>query len=213
MPARSPHLAVGRRRKIARQRRLRRAPCICAASCAKVDPEPIVLPGHKGWVFGLAFHPDNKRLASAGRDGVVRISDIDAGKEVATFAERKGRVASVAFSPDGRSLASGGEDHLIEIRDLATSVVERTIAGHKGWVYSLAFSPDGKRLASSSFDHFIRISDLADAAGVPTILEGHTDQVRGIGRFGPDGGNSRRPASIKRFDLWDPETGWDVFAA
>jgi WD40 repeat protein len=72
--------------------------------------ERLTLRGHLGGVFGVAFTPDGKRLASAGDDGRVKLWDPVGGQEVLTLYEHVGPVSAVAFSPDGRRLASSSFD-------------------------------------------------------------------------------------------------------
>jgi WD40 repeat protein len=65
-------------------------------------------PGHGP--YQVVFSPDGRALASAGRDGTVRLWEVATGGERRRFVGHTGDVHSVAFSPDGRWLLSGGED-------------------------------------------------------------------------------------------------------
>ena len=63
-------------------------------------------------VFGLAFSPNGRLLASAGEDRTVRLWDVASGKQRAIFTGHTDDVKDVAFSPNGQLLASasGGFD-------------------------------------------------------------------------------------------------------
>jgi serine/threonine protein kinase/WD40 repeat protein len=70
-------------------------------------PAVAVVTGHAYGILGMAFSPDGKRLATAGRDGIVRIWDLQ-GVEPRIFLEQNeklGPLGCTTFSPDGRILA------------------------------------------------------------------------------------------------------------
>ncbi len=68
-------------------------------------------PGHLDGGTDLAWHPDNKHLASSGRDTTVRVWDTAAGKLVAEVGKGRGGqfkdwVCAVAWSADGGWIAA-----------------------------------------------------------------------------------------------------------
>ncbi|WP_433473320.1 WD40 repeat domain-containing serine/threonine protein kinase [Spirillospora sp. CA-142024] len=65
------------------------------------------LNGHEGRVQGLAFSPDSRVLASAAKDGTIRLWNTRTGETFATLDWEKSDGATLAFSPDGRLLAAG----------------------------------------------------------------------------------------------------------
>lgn len=76
--------------------------------------------GHMTQVRRAVFHPNGRRLASAGDDGTVKIWDPWSGQEVLTLRGHKGPVCDVTFSPDGLLLASASRDGTVKIWDSST---------------------------------------------------------------------------------------------
>ena len=100
-------------------------------------------PGHASAVFGVAFHGDGRRAASACTDDLVRLWDTETGALLKTFRGHTGPVFDVAFHPDGRRLASGGNDATVRLWDTgADGPPLNVLRGHTGAIRSLA-SPNG----------------------------------------------------------------------
>ena len=98
----------------------------------------------------VAWSPDSKWLASAGRDKVVKILEAGTGEEVKTLPGHTSTVCSVAWSPDSTLLASAGlGDGLVKVWDVATGGLALTLRGHSDCVNSVAWSPNGEYLASA----------------------------------------------------------------
>lgn len=72
------------------------------------DIRPIVLKGHVEEVRHVVFSPDDKMIASTGRDGTVVLWDVATAKEVRRLPQNKNYIAELAFSPDGKTLATYG---------------------------------------------------------------------------------------------------------
>jgi WD40 repeat protein len=106
------------------------------------------IPGHHGEVFGVAFKPDGRQLASAGADGTVRVWQVPQGTEVRLFRGHRGPVRGVAFSADGMRLASSGTDGLVKVWDLTFHPEYAEVLGGAGLrePEALAFADGGARL-------------------------------------------------------------------
>jgi WD40 repeat protein len=116
--------------------------------------------------YTVVFSPDGKYVASGGcnqiisnnficSQGVARVWDIKAGKEIASMIH-DGNVDAMAFSPDGRYVASGSWDNTARVWNAMTGE-ELARMTHNSYVVSLAFSPDGQSVVSGSYDGTARV--------------------------------------------------------
>ena len=77
------------------------------------------LGGPGSLIFGVAFAPDGRSLATGherGAGGAVGRGD---GSSRATWREHASLVYALAFSPDGHTLATGGNDGIVRLWDVA----------------------------------------------------------------------------------------------
>ena len=107
--------------------------------------------------LALAFGP-NGRLASAHRDGAIRLWDVAAGKMTAVLQVpgSQGGVRCVAFSPDGRWLAAPVfevNQWVLAIWDAATAKLEHVIRGRWPIPESISFSSDSELVAIAGAAH------------------------------------------------------------
>lgn len=72
------------------------------------------LSGHTGEVRSLDFRADSNVLASGSLDGTIRLWDMNATKEIKSFAAHGGGVHSVMFAQNG-FIASAGRDVRVKL--------------------------------------------------------------------------------------------------
>jgi WD40 repeat protein/serine/threonine protein kinase len=163
---------------------------------------------HDSAVHGAAFSPDGRRIASSDHQGVVKLWDVHAGREILRFQAHAEPAISVVFSPDGRCLATASPDRSVKIWDAGSGAPIRTLR-HENAVSSVTFSPDGRRLASSCpAAKKVKIWDAATGQEIFT-LEGHLDVVREVA-FSPDGRRLASSSKDRTVKIWDTETGQEV---
>jgi WD40 repeat protein len=74
--------------------------------------------GQTAVVYGAAYSPDGRYLATAGDDRLVHIWGADTGKELLVLRGHQNGINRVAFSPDGRAVVSASEDSTVRVWDV-----------------------------------------------------------------------------------------------
>ena len=99
--------------------------------------------GHNDDVWGIAFSPDGRRIASAcsrfDRKSLGGASG--SGKESVTLRGHTSGVTSLAFAPDGRRIASASSDRTVKVWNPDLEQEALTLRGHSASVHSVAFQP------------------------------------------------------------------------
>ncbi len=99
-------------------------------------------------IFGIAWSPDGKRIASGGASGTVEVRNASTGAIIFTARGHTGSVWAVAWSPDGTRIASASWDQTVQVWDATTGRHILTYRGHSDLVLAVAWSPDSRRIAS-----------------------------------------------------------------
>jgi WD40 repeat protein len=119
-------------------------------------------------VAALAFAPDGKTLAVAGYDAVVRLLDVDTGKEVQHCEGHASVPYGLAFSADGRTLVTGSFDSTVRLWEAFSGRPIGVLTGHVGPVFGVALSPDNKTAYSASADTTVIVWDVTGQAKTAT---------------------------------------------
>jgi WD40 repeat protein len=154
-------------------------------------------------VFGVAFSPDGRRLASASVGKVV-IWDADTGHELRTLRGHTGAVSQVAFSPDGRRLASAGADNIVRLWDPDSGQERGGYRVNSDGIYGIAFGPDGRRLATTGYGE-AHILDL-EADQAARVLGRHKGGAVHV-TFSPAGDRVASSGDDGMVKVWDAASG------
>jgi WD40 repeat protein len=115
----------------------------------------ISLHWHRDSVLALAFSPDGRLLATAGKDRTISIWNIERGLWDAVIGaheralyEHEAPLSAIAFSPDGTHLVSAATDQTLRFWNTKDWSLVRTIDVGRHGEGQIAFSPCGRYLAS-----------------------------------------------------------------
>ena len=158
----------------------------------------------------VAFSPDGKLLAAGDEQAVIRIWNLQTGKEAPPIDHQViAESLSLAFSPDSKSLACAGAWNQFNVGNIVLNIQGRVkVASRDGWyvlqwdadkaqeirrfaglrdnVKSVAFSPKGDTLAAASRDGRIVLWDAATGKERLHILAHPVPKAAGpLASFGP----------------------------
>ncbi len=172
-----------------------------------------MLRGHHWNVYGVAWSPDGRWLASSGWDNAVRVWDATTGSEVRSLQRALSRSTPPSMVwrgvPMESLLASGSYQQGVQVWEMSTGA--RRWVGHAqpARIRRVVWSPDGTRLASGGEDGSVCLWDASDGRLLQQ-LQGHRGVVMSIA-WSPDGtrlasGGSGRGGGGEIF-VWEVSSG------
>lgn len=163
------------------------------------------LRGHSARVNAVAATPDERYIVSASSDGLLKVWDLKAKKEVRTLQGHTTGVRAVAVSPRGDQAVSAAEDGTLKVWSLETGTELRTLEGHGGQVNAVVLTPDGEQAISASTDQTLKVWLLGSGTERFT-LRGHVAGVTHLAML-PDGQRVVSASEDGTLRIWDLETG------
>ena len=132
----------------------------------------------------LVLTPGGTKLANYGkqsnpfepnyRERVLRLTDVNTGREVATFPN----IGAEVFSPDGKTAACSGGNTIrllnletSETRNIITSDHDEDSDERKPLIASLVFSPDGKKIVSGTMGGHLQIWSVETGERLSAFFE------------------------------------------
>jgi WD40 repeat protein len=105
---------------------------------------------HGGFITALAVSRDGKTIASASRDGAVRVWEADTGKLLRSIQGKSPYPVGVAFSPDGQQLLTNIDSEHLHVLDWASDSAPRALPALIPQAF--VWSRDGKYIACAIAD-------------------------------------------------------------
>ncbi|MBV6625000.1 MAG: hypothetical protein KI793_19075 [Rivularia sp. (in: Bacteria)] len=163
---------------------------------------------HTGTIWSLNFDSKGEKLASAGDDNTINLTDISTGKVLKTFKGHSDAVVSVSFSPDDKFLASASYDKSVKLWSLNPPKLP-VLQGHSDRVLSVAWSHNSNILASSSRDNTVKLWQRQRKHNEFTTrlyktLLGHSDRVTSVS-FNPKAAILASASYDKTIKLWQQD--------
>jgi WD40 repeat protein len=171
-----------------------------------------------GWppLRALAFSPDSKRAVTAGEDGVTRVWDLTAGKQILTLAKLPGPVVAVCWSQDGKFFLTAC-DRRLQLWDAAGGKKIRDFDEAPSEIAKAVLSPDGRTALAISYEasvpgperrHAVEVWDVSTGKRRRELL-GHQFEVYDV-VFAADGKLALSSGQDGTVRLWDPLRGVPV---
>jgi WD40 repeat protein/serine/threonine protein kinase len=144
---------------------------------------------HADGIYALRFSPDDRTLATGGRDGIINFRDTASGILRNAISNSMGPIYGISFSPNGHDIATTAWEPTfanadVQVLNSKTGQPRRRFE-EPGQAVCVAYSPDGATVATAGTDQFISLWDVA-GGHLRAKFAGHTGVVWSLA-WSPDG--------------------------
>lgn len=147
---------------------------------------------HNSAITAIALHPNGQYLATATRNNVLFIWNVETGELIhtKTFYQRKNksyqRITAIAFHEKTPNIAVGTEDGEVHIMDTNIHKVKQTVKVSQGSISAIAYSPNGLNIVIGTSDDTLARIFSFPGMNLITRLERHEKTITDIA-YSPDG--------------------------
>ena len=183
------------------------------------------LRGHRSFIWGLAWSPDDRCVATASIDGTARVWDVRAALRSRPLFEAESEIESFAFDGADRHMLIGTLKHGLRVIDTTNPTAPAMVIDAKQRWQQVRLSQDGSIGAGMDLSGTVVVWSLANPAveilRVPNAGPNHSNDpsmIRAAMVLSPDGGavfagtpqailmrDTRTGEVIRRFPLPMPE--------
>lgn len=163
---------------------------------------------HLTGIPAVGFLPAMQGVVSAGKDGAIRIWDLDIGSQAHELVnDRRRTVIQMAISHSGQHIATVDYDNAVNVLDTQSGeTIPILPADHsrKTQCWQIAISPDDKLVATTTADGVLTLFDTKSGA-VKRKFDGSIPKVTGLA-FHPNG-KWIAAGDKDSLTIWDVVTG------
>ena len=155
-------------------------------------------------VTAIAAAENGPLVASAGRDGKIRLWDAVEGRLGRVLEGNDGAVNGIALSPDGK-IISAGEDGSLRLWVAEDGGLATLLGSSQEALLAVAASADGRFAVSAGWDNFITVWSLRQGSELHRLV-GHEGPVLTVA-VSPDCRTIASGGADGSVRLWDLESG------